>query len=145
MNRTAFFSGFLFAAMTICACENSSGGSTAVQHDTLQDNTNVNSSVQDTVIQSGEYIKHYKNGVIEMRGMMKEGKREGLWKSWYENGSPWSETTFEKGIKNGRTSTWYENEKKRYDGFYTNDMESGKWTFWDEKGKLVKEMDYDAK
>lgn len=145
MKRSVFFSAFLFAVMTLCACENTSGGKTAVQHDTLKSNSDVNSSVQDSVLQNGEYIKHYENGVIEMRGMMKDGKREGLWKSWYQNGSPWSETTFSKGVKNGKTTTWYENEKKRYDGFYTNDIESGKWSFWDEKGKLVKEMDYDVK
>lgn len=90
---------------------------------------------KDTVPHNGEYISYYKNGVMEMRGVMKNGKREGLWKSWYEDGSPWSETTFEDGIKNGKTTTWYDNEQKRYEGYYTNDKESGTWTFWDESGK----------
>ena len=80
-----------------------------------------------------------------MHGMMKEGKREGLWKSFYENGLKWSETTFAAGIKNGKTSTWYENGKKRYDGFFTNDLESGKWTYWNESGEQVSTKDFDKK
>lgn len=92
-------------------------------------------SEKDTVPHNGEYISYYKNGVMEMRGVMKNGKREGLWKSWYEDGSPWSETTFKNGVKNGKTTTWYDNEQKRYEGYYSDDKESGIWTFWDESGK----------
>ena len=101
--------------------------------------------VKDSVVNEGEEIIRYKNGVIKMRGMKKNGLREGLWKSFYENGSPWSETTFKEGKKDGPTTTWYENEKMRYYGYYTNDVESGKWKFWDENGKLVQEADYDHK
>ena len=76
-----------------------------------------------------------------MRGFLKNNMREGVWRSWYENGLPWSETEFKGGIKNGRTSTWYENGKKRYEGFFTNDKETGSWTFWDENGVVVAEKD----
>jgi len=101
-------------------------------------------SEQDTT-QNGESITNFPNGNIRMRGMMKDGKREGLWKSYYENGLQWSETTFEAGIKNGKTTTWYENGKKRYDGFYKNDAESGKWTYWNEKGEEVSTKDNEKK
>jgi antitoxin component YwqK of YwqJK toxin-antitoxin module len=105
-----------------------------IQQDTLQ--TDFMFSVKsDTVIQNGEYIAHYKNGVVEMTGQMKDGKRDGVWKSYYTDGSPWSETVFEAGIKNGKTITWFDNEQKRYEGFYKDGKESGKWTFWDERGK----------
>ncbi|MDQ3046292.1 MAG: hypothetical protein M3R27_02005 [Bacteroidota bacterium] len=96
----------------------------------------------DSVKDNGEHVQRHKNGVIEMKGMMKDGKRVGLWKSWYEDGSPWSETTFREGKKDGKTITWYDNEQKRYEGFYTDDKESGKWKFWDESGQLVKEQDF---
>jgi antitoxin component YwqK of YwqJK toxin-antitoxin module len=115
-----------------------------IQRDTVKDNKLVRSE-KDSIINNGEYIQYYKNGVTKMRGMMKEGKREGVWKSFYETGSPWSETTFKDGKKDGKTTTWYENEKKRYDGFYTNDVESGKWVYWNEKGELVTEKNYDVK
>ena len=74
---------------------------------------------------------------------MKDGKRDGLWKSFYDKGLPWSETTFVDGKKNGKTTTWYSNEQKRYEGFYTNDKESGVWTFWNEKGEVINKKNYD--
>lgn len=100
---------------------------------------------QDTTTQNGESIIRYDNGAVKMQGKMKEGKREGLWKSFYENGKQWSESTFTAGIKNGKTATWYENGNKRYEGFYSNDLESGKWTYWDETGKLVNSKDFGKK
>lgn len=100
---------------------------------------------QDSVTENGESIVRYESGAIKMRGIMKDGKREGLWKSWYEDGKQWSETTFAAGIKNGKTTTWYENGNKRYTGIYTNDLESGKWTYWDESGKEVSTKDYGKK
>lgn len=100
---------------------------------------------QDTTIKDGESITKYKSGQIKMIGIMKGGKREGLWKSFYENGIPWSETTFVAGIRNGKTRTWFENGSKRYEGAYKNDLESGSWTYWDEKGNEVATKDYDKK
>jgi antitoxin component YwqK of YwqJK toxin-antitoxin module len=117
----------------------------SVQRDTLRTNKLFPETKKDSLIQNGEYIQYYKNGVTKIRGMMKDGKRDGLWKSFYENGSPWSETTFKDGLKEGKTTTWYENEKKRYEGYYKMDAESGKWLYWNEKGELVTEVDHDKK
>jgi hypothetical protein len=130
----------LFAVFS-CSHEPAAVADKNVQRDTLQSDF-IFSTKNDSVIDNGEYIKYYKNGVMEMRGMMKNGKRDGVWKSWYESGLPWSETTFKEGVKNGKTITWYENETKRYEGFYTNDKESGKWLFWDESGKQQYSKDY---
>lgn len=111
------------------------------QHDTIQKEF-VFTGKKDTLIQDGESIKYYKSGRVEMRGMMKNGKRYGVWKSYYEDGSPWSETTFLDGKKSGKTTAWFNNQKKRYEGFYTNDAESGHWTFWDENGKMQNSKNY---
>lgn len=97
----------------------------------------------DSIPENGEYVKKYENGQIQMQGMMKNGKREGLWKSFYEDGTPWSQTTFKEGKKDGPTTTWYENGKKRYEGNYKNDSESGIWKYYDEKGVFIKDFDYD--
>ena len=135
---------YVFITIILCSCSNEPSEkieNKKVQRDTIKADF-VFTEKKDTLIRDGEYIKYYKNKVIEMQGIMKDGKREGLWKSYYENGSPWSETTFTGGKKNGKTTTWYDNENKRYEGFYTNDAESGKWTFWDEKGKVQSIKNY---
>jgi antitoxin component YwqK of YwqJK toxin-antitoxin module len=142
MKNIMLITGLLVA---LCSCNAPSGSGAVQQHDTVVADKKKVEVSKDSVIQNGEYVLHYESGVIKIRGMMQNGKREGLWKSWYSNGSPWSETTFHEGIKNGPTTTWYENEKKRYEGFYTNDVESGVWKFWDEKGKLVSSQDYGKK
>lgn len=102
-------------------------------------------SKADSVVENGEQIHYHKNGVIEMRGSMKNGKREGVWKSWYENGLPWSETAFTNGKKNGKTTTWYDNGKKRYEGSFNNDKESGRWVFWKEDGTIADTKNYDLR
>lgn len=91
----------------------------------------------------GEFIKRYDNGVVEVRGILKAGKREGVWKSFYKNGMPWSETTFLNGKKEGHTISWHENGQKRYEGYFKNDVESGLWIFWDDQGNLATKKDYD--
>lgn len=107
-----------------------------------KDSVQSSSSTPKTVT-DGEFIKRYDNGVVEARGMLKDGKREGVWKSFYENGLPWSETTFVDGKKEGPTISWYENGQKRYEGFFKNDVESGLWKFWDDQGNLATKKDYD--
>lgn len=101
-------------------------------------------STTDSVV-DGEHILYHKNGLIEMRGMMKNGKRDSVWKSWYANGLPWSETTFKDGVKEGKTTTWYDNGNKRYEGFFKNDKESGRWVFWNEDGTPLEIKNYDLK
>lgn len=86
---------------------------------------------------------YYPGGeLLKMQGKEINGKKEGEWRSWYEDGTQWSLTTFKEGIKEGKTITWFENGQMRYQGSYTNDQRSGKWTFYDQNGQLVKEIDY---
>jgi antitoxin component YwqK of YwqJK toxin-antitoxin module len=99
----------------------------------------------DSLVQNGEQVLYHKNGKVEMRGMMKNGKRDGVWRSWYESGQPWSETTFKDGVKNGKTTTWYDNGNKRYEGFFKNNKESGRWVFWTENGSISDTKNYDLR
>ena len=86
----------------------------------------------------------YENRQMQMDGEYKDGKRNGLWVSWYMNGKKWSEGTFKNGKSEGRRVTYFENGKVRYDGAYKNDQRVGKWRFYDETGKLLAEQDYSA-
>lgn len=151
MKKIALVPALLFL---LAACANETKTAPAAKPDTaavMQNNLPADIRISDQApkneasVQNGEYIERYDNGVIKFRGMMKDGQRDGLWKSWYEDGGKWSETTFSAGKKSGSTTTWYESGQMRYTGFYTGDEESGKWTFWDEKGKQVAEKDYGTK
>ncbi len=68
--------------------------------------------------------------------------RNGLWLSYYENGSKWSESMYVHGKKNGHSVTFFPNGKIRYIGEYKDDEKSGNWRFFDEVGLLVSEENY---
>ncbi|MEI6489046.1 MAG: hypothetical protein WCP52_08795 [Bacteroidota bacterium] len=130
-----------FIIISFLACKNNV---TNPPKPPTQDSSKATNVIKKQVkVENGEYIERYDNGMIRIKGMMKNGKRDGLWRSWYVNGVPWSETTFKDGVKTGPTSTWYPNNRKRYDGFYVDDKEAGKWTYWDEKGKELSSKIYE--
>jgi antitoxin component YwqK of YwqJK toxin-antitoxin module len=93
---------------------------------------------------SNMHREYHENGQLKLEGPMVDGKRHGLWKSWYENGLKWSETTFSHGVKSGPTITYYENGMMRYNGEYLNDERVGLWNFYNEDGILEKKVDHDA-
>ncbi|MCX6242043.1 MAG: hypothetical protein NTX43_09585 [Bacteroidetes bacterium] len=86
----------------------------------------------------------YENKQMQMDGEFNDGKRNGLWISWYMNGNKWSEGTFKNGKSEGKRVTYFENGKVRYEGDYKNDQRIGKWRFFDENGKLLAEEDFSA-
>lgn len=85
---------------------------------------------------------YYENKQMQMDGEYKDGKRNGLWISWYMNGNKWSEGSFKNGKSDGKRVTYFENGKVRYEGEYKNDLRTGKWRFFDETGKLLTEQDF---
>ena len=129
-----------FTVIGLFGCQNDNQ---SVNNTLKKDNISSVVPAKKIAVQNGESIERYPNGVIKMQGMMKDGKRDGMWKSFYDDGSPWSETTFVDGKKNGKTTTWYANDIKRYEGFYTDDKESGLWTYWNEKGDIINKKNYD--
>lgn len=84
----------------------------------------------------------YPSGQLKMKGEMLQGKRNGLWVSYYENGLKWSEDTYNLGARDGKCVSFYENGQVRYIGYYTNNIKSGKWDFYDEQGSLTKSENF---
>jgi antitoxin component YwqK of YwqJK toxin-antitoxin module len=110
----------------------------------------VNTTDQEPVVETekipqGDFIferTYYPNKQVKLEGNTYNGKREGRWVSFFENGNPWSEVYFENGMRNGSTTVWYPSGIKYYEGFYTNDQPSGHWIFYSEEGKVEKEINY---
>lgn len=93
----------------------------------------------DTVI-TGQKVFH-ENGQVYMMGKIVDHERGGVWKTYYEDGTPWSETSFKAGLTDGPTKTWYKNGKIRFTGFYTEGEKTGTWYWYDEKGNLNKKIE----
>ena len=53
-------------------------------------------------------------------GKMKNGKKDGLWTGWDDNGQKRSKGTYKDGKMDGLWTLWYDNGQKMYDGTFKN-------------------------
>lgn len=88
-------------------------------------------------------IGYYPDGLKRIEGGYVEGKREGRWTYWFDNGNKWSEAHYKADTRDGKSTVWHENGRKYFEGTYRNGERTGKWRFWDDAGNLMKEVDYD--
>ena len=75
-------------------------------------------------------------------GNYKDGKRDGKWTSWYEDGLKLSEGNYKDGMKDGKWTSWYENGLKWTDRNYKDGKEDGKSTEWYSNGQIKSEENY---
>jgi antitoxin component YwqK of YwqJK toxin-antitoxin module len=81
------------------------------------------------------YEEFYPSGKTKITGLYnKSHKRDGLWKSFYETGTPWSTGGYLSGIENGEKKVWYPDGQLRYEGEMKDGKPIGTWSFQDEKG-----------
>jgi antitoxin component YwqK of YwqJK toxin-antitoxin module len=79
----------------------------------------------------GEALCWHENGQLAGRGVLKAGKRHGLWTTWDENGNKIDEMEFQMGTPHGRAVRWRPDGTKEYDGTYRDGQKDGVWTIWD--------------
>ena len=101
-------------------------------------------SEQTEQVQQGSepFVEVYDNGQPKIKGLLVDGERDGLWVSFYEDGTRWSEENYREGKRDGRTINFHPNGHLRYRGQYVDDEKTGLWQFYDEEGKLAKEMNF---
>jgi antitoxin component YwqK of YwqJK toxin-antitoxin module len=96
-----------------------------------------------TKFKDGVYLEQYPNGIKKIEGKMENGRREGIWYAWYEDGTMWSTAHYHNGLRNGYSVLYYPDGTKRIEGSYRNGKQVGTWQFWDVAGKITKEINYD--
>ena len=72
----------------------------------------------------------------------KDGKRDGKWTSWYEDGLKLSEKNYKDGKQDGKSIIWYENGVKWIDSNYKDGKQDGKSTEWFANGQIKTEENY---
>ncbi len=90
--------------------------------------------MQNNAPYSGKVFKKYPNGTIGIFGELKDGKKEGVWKWWWSDGSIKRESTYVQDKKEGLTYYWHKNGLKAKEIMYRNDRNIDQ-RLWDEKGK----------
>lgn len=88
-------------------------------------------------------IVFYENKQKKIEGEYKDEQRNGLWKAWYEDGTPWSEAEYKDGKRNGISVAYHQNGEKYIEGVYLNDIRVGAWRFYDSTGVVTKEVNFD--
>lgn len=88
----------------------------------------------------GDYHSFYKTGVMMQSGSFnKNGKGNGLWKYYFENGNLSQKFTVKDGIYQGKYYSYFENKKIKSKGKYKNNEKVGTWSYYDEQGVVRKE------
>lgn len=68
--------------------------------------------------------------------------REGLWRTYGENGSKLSEEDYTTGVLDGPAVYYHANGNPREEGAYRAGKKHGVWTTWDEQGNRVSEGEW---
>ena len=92
---------------------------------------------------SGRVVSFYENGQKNWEGNLKDGKEDGLWNWWYENGiKKYIQGTFKDGNQVGLWTIWYENGQKSENGTFKNGEMDGLWTYYYKRGQKEGEMTF---
>jgi len=106
-------------------------------------------------------IYQYRNGKKEIMGIMKDGKKDGIWVEWHNYGRRLQETykngildgfvsifykngqkewrhTYNNGVLEGNYTRWHSNGKRAIDGFFENGIPVGIWAWRDRDGNIIK-------
>lgn len=104
-------------------------------------------SVQDVIeiVPGGSHKEYHPGGQLKIEGQYDQNsQRTGLWISYYENGSKWSESYYVNGIQDGHSLTFFPNGQVRFVGEYKQGEKVGEWTFYNEAGEVTKTEVFEA-
>lgn len=87
---------------------------------------------------NGQRLSYYKNGQIKHEGEIKNGKFEGTWKGYAENGKPLYEVNYTNDLLDGQYLSCYSSGVIKAKGVYRNNKSTGEWQRYDESGMLRK-------
>ncbi|HKV53547.1 MAG TPA: toxin-antitoxin system YwqK family antitoxin [Candidatus Binataceae bacterium] len=99
-------------------------------------------TVQGKPIKNGPFIAYQTSGSRMLEGDYRDGKQDGEWTLWYENGAKASIDHYRNGVRDGLHTSWYANGQKSIEGDYRDDQRDGVWMRWDPSGLSGQKMVY---
>jgi antitoxin component YwqK of YwqJK toxin-antitoxin module len=109
------------------------------------------------------FLNYYDNTQLKSKGYFIDGKKNGEWLMWYENGEKKARfeykndlltdtafgyyengklmciRMFSDGKSEGGFLFWYDNGKLKTEGHFTNNQKSGLWKHYNENGELIRQ------
>ena len=101
------------------------GCSKPINDETLIDVDGLKYHPETKELYSGDVFKNYLGGKTEYEGYYKNGKQDGKWTNWYENGQKAVEGTYKDGKADGKWTEWYETGQKKGEGTYKDGTLTG--------------------
>ncbi len=89
-----------------------------------------------------EVIDCNKDGIIVEKYMLKYGKKEGLYQTWYKNGQKFIECTYKEGKLDGICKIWHSNGEKIKEIIYKKGKLDGIYKTWYSDGEKMSECTF---
>ena len=105
-------------------------------------------TLDDLVERKGLYYKKFTDVPFSGKvtgggqGEIKNGKREGPWVSYFDNGQLWDKGDYKNGEREGPWVSYFENGQLDSKGTWKNGKEEGPWVSYFDNGQLEKKGDY---
>lgn len=92
---------------------------------------------------NGPQVQQLPDGTT-LRGVLRDGDRQGIWRSFTPQGRLLSQTEYRDGRAHGPVVVFHPNGTVRYLGQHHEGTAVGEWRFHDEAGALIKTVVYDS-
>lgn len=89
-------------------------------------------------LRNGVITSKYEDGKLEFEITYRKGKKDGEEIYFYENGNPKHKKTYKENVLNGEETLFYENGKPQLQNHYVNGKKNGETTYFDENGNRTK-------
>ena len=88
----------------------------------------------------GLWVYYYDNGQVSSRGDYKVGKKDGTWVYYHSNGQLSYKVTYQDNKKDGPYVNYYDNRQLASKGTYKDGKEVGRWVrYWSDGSVMIRE------
>ena len=139
----------LFAALLVAGCGEKQLSDSAikkaldeaVENDSLQERNGIYYRPNESEPYRG-WVKlmHNDSEQVKSLAQCRDGRPNGLFMGWHENGQKGVEATMEDGELEGLVVVWHENGKKGAEGAFQDNLPHGLLTYWDANGTKIAEV-----
>ena len=91
----------------------------------------------------GSWLTYFENGQLKEKSNFIEGAKDGLEVRYFKNGILSANINFKNGIRDGSWITYYTNGQLYYEGNYKNGERDGSWVFYFDNGQLMSKGEYE--
>jgi antitoxin component YwqK of YwqJK toxin-antitoxin module len=88
----------------------------------------------------GTWFEWDDNGILRVAQDYRDGVLHGRRTVWNSDGNRWREFSYVGGQLEGEFSEWHENGELKATGLYRDGHKDGRWLAWDGEGRLSEEF-----